>query len=238
MSDSIGVLALTAATIGFIHTLIGPDHYIPFIMMQRARGWSRARTLWITAVSGIGHVVGSIVLGAVGVAFGIALQHLELVESVRGELAAWALIAFGLLYAAWGIRRAVRKHPHTHTHVHADGTRHAHDHTHADAHAHVHDAPAATRSITAWTLFTIFVLGPCEPLIPVLMYPAAVASVWGVVLVAGIFSIVTIATMITMVLVVGAGIERIPTGAIERWTHAMAGGVIAASGLAIQVLGV
>ena len=38
-------------------------------------------------------------------------------------------------------------------------------------------------------LFTIFVFGPCEPLIPILMYPAAKSSVAGMLLVAGVFSV-------------------------------------------------
>ncbi len=48
---------------------------------------------------------------------------------------------------------------------------HAHEHTHDGEHAHVHESESS--SITPWVLFVIFVLGPCEPLIPLLMFPAA-----------------------------------------------------------------
>jgi len=30
MSGEIAILAGTAATIGFTHTILGPDHYLPF----------------------------------------------------------------------------------------------------------------------------------------------------------------------------------------------------------------
>ncbi|MCK7539173.1 MAG: hypothetical protein MZV63_53745 [Marinilabiliales bacterium] len=40
MEGSTILLAGTAVTIGFIHTLIGPDHYLPFIVMGEARKWS------------------------------------------------------------------------------------------------------------------------------------------------------------------------------------------------------
>jgi hypothetical protein len=69
------------------------------------------------------------------------------------------------------------------------------------------------------------------------MYPAATHSTPGLILVASVFGIITIATMMVMVLVVSAGLKRIPARALERWTHALAGGMIAVSGLAIQFLG-
>ena len=34
------VLLISAASIGFFHTLFGPDHYLPFIVMGKARKWS------------------------------------------------------------------------------------------------------------------------------------------------------------------------------------------------------
>ena len=35
MNIDLGLLLLTAASIGFIHTLLGPDHYLPFVAMWR-----------------------------------------------------------------------------------------------------------------------------------------------------------------------------------------------------------
>ena len=54
------VLIMSAASLGVIHTLLGPDHYLPFIVLSKARNWSRPRTLWITFISGVGHVSGSV----------------------------------------------------------------------------------------------------------------------------------------------------------------------------------
>ena len=117
MSPELNILILTAISIGFIHTLIGPDHYLPFIMMSKARGWSIGKTIWITLACGIGHVFSSVVIGVLGIGLGLAVGKLEAIEAVRGNLAAWALITFGLVYAAWGLRRAFRNSPHTHTHL-------------------------------------------------------------------------------------------------------------------------
>jgi len=160
MGNDIILLTWTAAGIGLIHTLTGPDHYLPFIVMGRARRWSLAWTLSVTALCGVGHVLGSVVLGFIGIGAGIAMHQLVDIESLRGEIAAWGLIAFGLVYLVWGLRRAYRKRPHTHPHVHPEGELHVHKHTHTGEHTHVHEETGRPASITPWVLFIIFVLGP------------------------------------------------------------------------------
>jgi nickel/cobalt transporter (NicO) family protein len=255
MTTSLGVLCATAASIGLLHTVLGPDHYVPFVAMAKAGSWSFRKTLVITGLCGIGHFLGSIVLGFIGIALGIGVLKLEGIEASRGDLAGWLLLAFGLAYGAWGFRRAIRNKPHTHWHRHADGTVHAHEHVHEGEHVHVHEMAANRRthahseavatheslskvkpvSLTPWILFTIFVFGPCEPLIPILMYPAAEGSTWGVVLVATIFGATTIATMTAMVVAGYFGISRLRLPAIERYSHALAGFALFACGAAIKM---
>ena len=236
MSEStLMVLCITAASLGFIHTLIGPDHYLPFIVMSKAREWNLRKTMWLTFACGLGHVLSSVVLGLLGVVLGVALARLEAFEAVRGNIAAQAMMIFGFTYCIWGIWRAIKNKPHTHAHHHEHSAEHTHEHVHAHAHSHVHELKKQT--ITPWVLFTIFVLGPCEPLIPMLMVPAAQHSLFGTVLVAAVFSFVTIATMMSVVLISSWGIQFIKFGKVERYAHAMAGGTILLSGMAIQFLG-
>lgn len=236
MTQELGILLITAVSIGFFHTLFGPDHYVPFIVMAKARQWSAFKTTWITIVCGIGHVGSSIILGFVGIAFGIAVAHLEPIESMRGNIAGWSLIAFGLIYSIWGFRRAYRNRPYTHRHLHSDGKIHDHTHVHSEEHTHVHEKTGRP-GMTPWILFTIFVFGPCEPLIPVLMYPAAQGHIFNVVIVSFVFSIVTIGTMLTVVLGSIAGLRLLPTSQFERYTHALAGVSILFCGIAVQFLG-
>lgn len=235
MDSGILILCMTAASIGFIHTLIGPDHYLPFIMMSRARNWSLPKTAWITFLCGLGHVLSSVILGLIGVALGISVMKLEAFEGYRGNIAAWLLIGFGLAYFVWGIHRAIRNKPHTHMHSHDGSLVHSHAHGHHEEHAHVHEARQG--EITPWVLFTVFVFGPCEPLIPLIMYPAAKSSYLAVVFVAGIFSVATIGTMLFIVTLSAWGISFAKLGRLERYVHAIAGGTICLSGLAIQFLG-
>jgi hypothetical protein len=230
-------LLATAATIGVVHTLLGPDHYIPFVALARSRSWSLRRTLAVTSLCGVGHVIGSIALGFLGLGLGWAVSGLVDFEAARGQLAGWLLLGFGLAYTAWGVRRALRGRSHAHVHAHGDGTLHLHPHDHRGSeHGHPHFAgESGLRAVPGpWTLFVIFVLGPCEPLVPLLMYPAADRSWAGVALVAGVFAVATIATMLVLVVAGALGLARLRLGAgAERWSHALAGAVLATCGLAV-----
>lgn len=230
--NDLNLLLGTAAIIAFTHTLFGPDHYLPFIVMSKARKWSLWKTTWLTVACGVGHVGSSILLGTIGVAFGIGLHKLEFFEGFRGNLAAWAFIIFGFAYMLWAIYRLYVNKPHKHKHLHKDGSLHVHEHTHTTEHNHVHN-----KKLTPWILFTIFVLGPCEPLIPILMYPASELSTFGIVAVSVVFGLVTIITMLTIVLLASYGINFLPLGKLEKYTHVIAGATIFLSGMAIVFLG-
>jgi nickel/cobalt transporter (NicO) family protein len=235
MEGSTLLLAGTAVTIGFIHTLIGPDHYVPFIVMGEARQWTIRKTMLITFICGLGHVLSSVVLGFIGIAAGISLSRLEFLESFRGNIAAWLLIAFGIVYMLISLRSLYRKKKHVHTHHHTDGTDHEHEHSHFSGHSHIHVEDK--KNVTPWVLFVIFILGPCEPLIPLVMYPAAENNMSGVIVVSLLFSVVTIATMMSIVLAFRFGLSRINLRPLERYVNVIAGAVIMISGLAIQFLG-
>ncbi len=234
MGDELYILAFTAASIGFLHTALGPDHYLPFIAMAKAGKWSMKKTLWITAISGVGHVLGSVLLGFAGIAAGIALVNLEAVESVRGEIAAWLLISFGFIYFIWGIRKAAKSKNHKHWHSHSDGSFHDHPHTHHNEHTHVHQKE---KKLTPWVLFVIFVFGPCEALIPLLMFPASKISAGGLVLIIFIFGVATILTMLAAVFVSLYGIGFIRLGGLQKYSGALAGFIIMMSGIAVQFIG-
>ncbi len=236
MPNGIWVLAGTAAGIGFIHTVIGPDHYLPFIVMAKARKWPLPKTLTVSFLCGLGHVLSSVILGFLGLALGIAVTRLEGVESLRGGLAAWLLIGFGLAYFVWGLRRALRNRPHKHRHVHPSEAEHEHDHAHVAEHCHPH-VEEGKANVTPWILFTIFVFGPCEPLIPLVMYPAARHDMAGVALVAAAFGLTTILTMLSIIALSSWGLSFVRLGRLERYAHAIAGAMIFVSGLAVQLLG-
>jgi len=245
-SGDLAVLLTTAVTLGVVHTILGPDHYLPFVMMAKAQRWAPRRVALVTFCCGLGHV-GSSALIAVALALaGHALadwtdSRFAALHDARGPIAAWLLIGVGAAFTVWGVVRALRRKTHTHLHVHADGTVHAHAHTHAGDHAHAHtheDTPArSVRRLTPWVLFTIFIFGPCEALIPLMLVAWSTSGPGGAFLVGGVFAIATIATIMLAVALLLAGVSLIPLGALERWTTALAGLALVACGGAIQWLG-
>jgi sulfite exporter TauE/SafE len=236
MTNELLALSGTAVGIGFIHTFLGPDHYIPFIALAHARKWSAMRTAAVTFVCGMAHVLSSVVLGFAGILLGIGVGRLERLEAHRGNVAGWLLLIFGLVYFIWGLRRAARGRAHVHGHHHADGKFHAHAHDHFGEHVHVHDSESSP-SVTPWVLFTIFVFGPCEPLIPLIMYPAARSDIFAVVVTATLFGAVTIATMLALVMASYFGLARLSFPRLERYAHALAGFTLLLCGGAVTFLG-
>lgn len=235
MNDSITLLSITAISIGFIHTLLGPDHYLPFIVLSQAKKWSLRKTMIITFLCGLGHVLSSVVLGLIGIAVGVSVTKLVAVETFRGNIAAWLFIAFGLVYMIISIRNLIKKRKHSHSHFHIDGENHLHEHNHYNEHTHIHQQDVV--KTTPWILFLIFVFGPCEPLIPILMYPAAENNISGSIIVSILFSVATVGTMMSIVLAFKLGVNKINLQPVEKYSHLIAGAMIFFSGLAIQFLG-
>jgi ABC-type nickel/cobalt efflux system permease component RcnA len=203
------------------------------VAIARASGWSRSRAIVATALCGIAHVAASVLLGRAGVIIGVGIARAEQLEQGRGSAAALLMIAFGIAYAGWGIRQAIKRrhgiaaHSHDgHVHIHCAGVR-----------PHRHGEMDRGSTPAFWALLTLFILGPCEPLIPLLMLPASRGEWSSGILVALVFGAATVTTMVGMVVLGLAGLERIRLGSLERWSHALAGGIVAASGLCVVALG-
>jgi len=235
---SLQILLWTAVSIGFVHTLIGFDHSLPFIALSKSRRWSFSKTMGLTAVCGLGHVLSSVALGFIGIGLGVALERLEWIEGFRGELAAYLIIGFGLAYGTWALIRRSRSKGHSHTHTHEDGTTHEHPHDHHGVHVHAHPAKDQGTIFATWSLFVIFIFGPCEALIPMLMAPAAEHNWLWVGLVTGAFGLTTIATMMGVVAVGFYGLRFGRLRALESWADVAAGFAIASSGAAIKIFGI
>ena len=230
----LNILLTTAISLAFIHTLIGVDHYVPFIILSRANNWTVQKTLLIVLICGLGHVAASIILGFAGIALSAGVSLLVDIESVRGAIATYFLIAFGIVYTVYGIRKAVKNQ--AHRHINPDGrvVKHAHS---EDGLGHEHHAADGKKSTNVfWGLFILLVLGPCEPLIPLLMYPAATQNTFALISVTASFAVCTIATMLLATLLGIKGIRMLKVDKLERYAHALAGSAILACGIAVLAL--
>jgi len=218
MHNELQLLITAAITIACLHTVMGPDHYLPFIALSKARGWSFPKTLLWVIICGCGHVWSSVLLGLGGAAIGWSLNKVKWLENVRGGIAGWALLLFGLIYGIWGLYRAYKNKPHKHFDTYEDGSIYVYEHKHGNI-----VQPSERHKVTPWVMFIIFLLGPCEPMIPLLFYPAAKSSWHGMLILIIVYTFFTLLTMVTMVVLGYFGLAFLKTEKLERYMHALGG---------------
>ncbi len=231
MTATLLTLSFTAITIAFFHTAAGPDHYLPFIVLQRSRRWSLARTLMLTVVCGFGHVFSSILLGIMGVFMGWQLSEISIFQDVRGEMSSWALLIFGVAYLVYGLWRARKVQPHKHFDVVEDDV-YVYEHKHEDLYV-----PKKRVKVTPMVLFAIFVMGPSEPIIPLLFFSGTHRSATEIAWLILLFTLTTILTMVMMVLLGNYSYARIKTETLDRFSHAISGFVISFCAFGMLFLG-
>jgi len=229
--SEVQLLLLAAVSVSFFHTLAGPDHYLPFVALSRAREWSLARTLFWTMICGAGHVGSSVLLGLGGAALGWSVTKIGWLESVRGGIAGWTFLGFGFLYCIWGLMRAKSNKRHKHFDVNDDGSVYVFEHKHGEA-----VAIKERHKVTPWVMFIVFVLGPCEPMIPLLYFPAAKHSISNMFLLIVVYTLFTLLTMTLMVLAGFYGLSFLKTDKLEPYLHALGGFTILLCGAGMVFL--
>ncbi|MFH1889191.1 MAG: hypothetical protein ABH806_03790 [Candidatus Omnitrophota bacterium] len=211
--NSMWVLLVSTLSVAFLHAL-APDHWMPFAAIGKAQRWSKAKLLWITFISGVGHVGISIAFSVIGILLGFSLSKIKGIEGSRGEIALWLLIGFGLAYMVWGIKKAKQ-----------------------DKNKVIDEKKLKAETVAVWTMFAVIILGPCEPLIPLAFLGYNYG--WpGVITVSIVFSVVTIIMMLAQSLLAFMGIQLIKSNIAERYSHAFAGLVIVLTGIFVLAVGI
>jgi len=205
------MLIVSAVSVAFFHAL-APDHWLPFVALAKASRWGMGKLGWITLLAGVGHVASSIALGMVGLWLGLAIHHIQGIDTWRSHIGIGLLIGFGVAYGIWGLKHAQHAHPHI----------------------SLEDTLKLYAVRRMWTLFAIVVFGPCEPLVP-LMFVASRYGMPIVVLVSLAFSLVTIGMVVGQSLLSYAGVRLIGAPWMERYAHALAGLVIALTAIFVWV---
>lgn len=213
MTPAFWALALAAASVGALHS-IAPDHWVPFAALARAQRWSSWKTARITLACGLGHVTVSAALGVLALMLGMGALRVwgERLESAAGLL----LMGFGLAYAVWGLRKATHERLHVHSHSHGA------------------EEPS---KLTAWTLFLLFSADPCVAVMPIL-FAAAPLGAGHATAVVLVYELATLGAMLPLVLLSRAGATRLKWHWLEHYGDGAAGGIIAAVGLAVTLLGI
>jgi nickel/cobalt exporter len=217
-------LAGTGLAVAFIHAAI-PTHWLPFVVVARAQGWSRGRTLVMVTLCSGGHM-----LFMTGLGLGLAWFGLQIDERWAGwfpYVAAAALTAMGLLILFRHWRGWARGHGEL-----IEGHCHHHDHAHPIP-------PIPVERTSDWAavggLFTMLTFSPCEGLLPV--YLSGVQFGWGgvsllsVILAAGTWSAMLLFTWLTLL-----GVERARFKWLEKCEAPVLGTLLILCGAAFIVV--
>ncbi len=240
MNDAaLTTIAATGFTVAFLHAAI-PTHWLPFVLVARARAWSRAKTIAVALAAGVGHVALTTLLG-----LGIAWTGFMLGEEA-GELFPKAAGGFLLAIAGYYGWRQLRGkgllHHHPpggqHRETEACGHEHEHGHTHWDE--ELKDSTLADRKGGDWAaisgLFVMLTLSPCEGFLPV--YLSAVQFGWrGFLVLSAILAAATLGGMLLFTWLTLLGFERLRLQKFERYEAGLLGAMFAVLGLLLLFAG-
>lgn len=223
----------------FLHAAI-PTHWLPFVLTARVQKWNRAKTLFVTALAGSGHVLFTAILGFLVAWFGIALN-----DKIGGWfpwIAGGALILFGLYY----VTQQLRGQGHGHSHSLSGHSHEVHGHSHDDhedsriEHEHSHDEQVvAPPRKSDWgaiaSLLALLTFSPCEGFLPV--YVSGVRYGWsGFFLLTVILSVATVAGMVIFTWLTLAGMEKLKFRTLEKYESGLMGALLCLLGVLVIIL--
>jgi nickel/cobalt transporter (NicO) family protein len=233
-STVLTTVAATGFTVAFFHAAI-PTHWLPFVLVARARNWGRAKTIAVTSLAGLGHVALTSLLGLLIAWFGFRLE-----EKVAwfSWLAGGLLLALAAFYAVrqWTGRGILHHHP-PGSHHHAD----EHCGHERDSHwqAEMKDSALLSKQAGEWAaisgLFVMLTLSPCEAFLPV--YLSGVQFGWrGFFVLSAILAIATLAGMTLFTWLALIGFDRFRLKTFERYEAGLLATLFAILGVLLIAL--
>lgn len=216
-------IVLTGFSIAFLHVAL-PTHWLPFVLAGRAQGWTATKTLAVTALAGLGHIISTTLLGALIVLLGQEAEALVGFEfhPVAGTL----LLAFGLYYLwrhSQGLGCIACRHGMDDHHEH-NGQSHGHHH----GHSHTPKSGADKAVITGLVL--MLTLSPCEGSLPV--YLSVIQYGWtGFVLFSVVLSVAVMAGMMLFTFFTWHGLEKLKLNRLEKYDALIVGGLLCLLGI-------
>jgi nickel/cobalt transporter (NicO) family protein len=235
-STVLATIAATGFTVAFFHAAL-PTHWLPFVLVGRARGWRQAKTLLVTLCAGLGHVTLTSLLGVAIAWFGFRLD-----ERV-GALFPWIIGVFLMvvgLYYLWRQSRGrgvCHHHAPGSPHHPSEACGHEADHSHWDE--ELKGTPLTAGGGSDWAamsgLFMMLTLSPCEAFLPI--YLSGVKFGWrGFALLTGILAVAALAGMTLFTWLTLRGIERLRVQRLERYEAGLVGGMFLLLGVLVILL--
>jgi ABC-type nickel/cobalt efflux system permease component RcnA len=235
-SAVLNTIAATGFTVAFFHAAI-PTHWLPFVLVSRARNWSHGKTLGVAAFAGLGHVLLTSLLGLVIAWFGFEID--ERMGRFFPWIAGGILGAIGLFYL-WrqATGRGIGHHHVLGTHHHpTEQCGHEGEHSHWED--ELKDSALVSQRQGDWAaisgLFLMLTLSPCEGFLPV--YLSGIQFGWhGFVVLSVILAVGALAGMMLFTWLTLIGMKHLPLQKFERYEAGLLGSMFLLLGGLLIVL--
>ena len=227
----LATLAVTGFTVAFSHAAI-PTHWLPFVLVARARGWRAGKAMGVALAAGLGHVLLTSLLGLVIAWLGFTLG--EHFGDWFKRIAGGALILVAVYFAVQQLRGAGLRHHHLPGGHHRPGERCGHEAEASHMEHELRESPLVQPKTSDWAaisgLFVMLTLSPCEAFLPV--YLAGVEFGWtGFFVLSGILAVGTLGGMALFTWLIWYGLERVDLKRFERYEAGLLALVFGALGL-------
>jgi nickel/cobalt exporter len=200
-------LATSAIVIGFIHSL-APGHWLPVVLVSRARRWPLGTSVVGALTTALGHVLVSSVIGVAALELGEHLftQREDQIERYGGLLVA----AFGLIYGLVALFR------------------------HAGCVGHTHHGPAVSKKRGPFAFLFFVGFTPCVAVLPVFI--AAVAKgIAGVAVTMIAFAVGVAGALISATVFARFGVMKFDHPIFEHYGDVLTGAAIVVVGLILFI---
>jgi len=202
------VLALSAGFVGLVHSL-APGHWLPVVLMAKARRWHIRTAVLGALAAATGHIVISNGLGLVSIFIGF--QFLPELEHDVERYASLILVVFGLGYAAFAYFR------------------------HWQCHGHTHHGPKPAKTAQAFLFLFSLGFSPCLAVVPIIATAATKGS-FATILTMFLFSVGVVITLITATVLTALGIMKLDHPVLEHYGDVLAGIGIAVMGIVLFIV--
>lgn len=231
---ALATIAATGFFVAFFHAAI-PTHWLPFVLVGRARGWGRAKAVAVAMFAGLGHVALTSLLGLAIVWFGFEMD--ERFGHVFTRAAGFVLLAVGAFYFWRQWRGKGILHHHTPGGHHEPSAHCGHDREHTHMEAELEGSTLVSGRKGDWAaiggLFAMLTLSPCEGFL--LVYLSGVEFGWpGFIVLSCILAVGTLGGMLLFTWLTLVGLEKVKLQRLEHWEAAMLGVVF--TGLGVLML--
>lgn len=195
-------ISLIGATffIALTHAIM-PNHWMPFALIGKGQKWSLTKTIFVTAIAGLGHSITTTLLGFIIAILGFHIT--KYAETFAEPLAGSILIVLGITFVIIG-RLRHGKHNHNH-------------------------AKFSDKTI-AISLFIMLSLSPCVAALPIFL-AASTFSWSKLLLLSAILSVTTISGMLVLTILAYSGVKKINLCSIEEYEKEIIGGILTIIGI-------